>query len=179
MSGKVFLPPPVQMKPDVTVTVTLPASDDGVVSYLAAAPADHRHSFAGSGLPFQSEQMAMDRTPNCGELKGGGGSKVVVRLHQPNSYRHQDRVVPPSIHLIWREGGRLRKAVRQLSRPIHSRALSYHPARCVQHATFYEGTHELEVRGQEAVLRSGGYDGGPRNDATSSQAEFWGDRPRL
>jgi len=44
---------------------------------------------------------------------------------------------------------------------------------------FYDGTHELEVRGQEEVLRSGGYGAGPDYDASSSASDFWGDRPRL
>jgi hypothetical protein len=39
----------------VTVNITMPKTDDGELSYIAAAPADHRHSYAGSGLPFQSE----------------------------------------------------------------------------------------------------------------------------
>ena len=48
--------------------------------------------------------------------------------------------------------------MRCLGRGIHSRARTYHPSRCAAKAGFYAGAHELEVRGQEAVLRAGGYD---------------------
>ena len=158
----------------------MPRTDDGELEYIAAAPADHRLSYSGSGLPFQSETHAMDRTPNHGTIRGAGGAKVDIDLHYPNSFRDsRGWIVPPALHLSWRQGGKTMSAVSYLGLGIHSRALTYHPSRCAAKAAFYEGTHELEVRGQEAVLRSGGYDGGPRYDGHSSAAHFWGDRPRL
>lgn len=164
----------------VTVNITMPRTDDGELSYIAAAPADHRHSYAGSGLPFQSETHAMDRTPNAGVVRGSAGAVVPVQLYWPNSFRDsRGFVVPPAIHLSWRSGGRELAQVAHLGPGIHSRALSDHPSRCALRAGFYAGTHELEVRGQEAVLRAGGYDGGPKYAATDAPSQFWGDRPRL
>ena len=91
----------------VTVNITMPKTDDGELSYIAAAPADHRHSYAGSGLPFQSETHAMDRTPNAGVVRGPAGKVVPVELYWPNSFRDSSTgvIVPPAIHLSWRSGG--------------------------------------------------------------------------
>ena len=166
--------------PNVTVAITMPVSDDDRIEYIASAPADHRTSYSGSGLPFQSETQAMDRTPNAGVIKGAAGSTQSITINWPNSFRDtRGWVVPPALHLSWRQGGKQVSAVRYLGKGIHARGVTNHPSRCATKAMFYAGTHELEVRGQEAVLRSGGYDGGPRYAATSSPAEFWGDRPRL
>ncbi len=160
--------------------MTLPASDGDRVEWSAAAPPDYRHAFAGSGLPFPSETAALDRTPNRGVLKGPARSVRTASLWYPNSYRDsRGWIVPPSIQLTWRKGDRVLRAIQALGPAIPHRALSHHPARCARHAMFYDGTHELEVRGQEAVLRSGGYGAGPPYDATSPASDFWGDRPRL
>jgi hypothetical protein len=169
------------MSRKVTVNITMPNTDDGEMSYIAAAPADHRHSYAGSGLPFQSETHAMDRTPNVGVVRGSAGKVVPVELYWPNSFRDSSTgvIVPPAIHLSWRFGGQELAQVKHLGPGIHSRALSYHPSRCALKADFYAGTHELEVRSQEEVLRAGGYDGGPKYTALDAPSEFWGDRPRL
>ena len=42
---------------------------DGVLNYLAAAPADHITSYTGSGLAFPNEEVAFDNTPNKGKMK--------------------------------------------------------------------------------------------------------------
>lgn len=173
------------MPADLLVTLTVPAAaDGGELHYVAPAPADHRHSFAGSGLPFPSARAAMDRTPNRGTLVAAPGSAVTVALHYPNAYRAPcGAVVPPAVHLEWREGGRLRRLTRTLGPRVPHRALTHHPARCPLKAAFYAGTHALEVRGQEAVLRAGAYPdahgGGRARGAAASAALEWGGRPRL
>lgn len=164
----------------IDVSVTMPKSDDGVVEWTAAAPPDYRHAFAGSGLPFQSETAALDRTPNRGVIDGPAGSLRTVTMWYPNSYRGPGGwIVPPSIHMAWRSNGQLMRSVTAVGPAVPHRALTYHPARCAHKAAFYEGTHELEVRGQEAVLRSSGYGAGPAYDGTSPAHAFWGERPRL
>lgn len=164
----------------IDVRVTMPVADGGVVEWTAAAPPDYRLAFAGSGLPFQSERAALDRTPNYGTVSGPPFTVQTVRMWYPNSYRDvRGWVVPPAVHLTWRTDGQLMHAVRQVGPAVQHRAVTHQPARCAAGATFYAGTHELEVRGQEAVLRSGGYGAGPDYDGVSPAAAFWGDRPRL
>lgn len=164
----------------IQVTVTLPQADGDVVEWTAAAPPDYRHAFAGSGLPFQSKSAALDRTPNRGTLAGAGGQVKTVLMWYPNSYRDpRGYIVPPSIELTWRSNGREMSAIKQIGPAVRHRALSHHPARCATKAMFYDGTHELPVRTQEDVLRSGGYGAGPSYDAMSGASDFWGLRPRL
>ena len=168
------------MRPNVTVNIRMPTADGQTLHYIAAAPADHRLGYSGSGLPFQSENQAMDHTPNKGTIHGRKGAVVAVKIYWPNSFRDtQGFVVPPAIHLMWTQDGKDMAAVKHLGPSIHSRAISYHPSRCALHADFYAGTHELEVRGQEAILMAGGYDAGPRYTDFDAPSKFWGDRPRL
>ena len=56
-----------------------------MVEYIAAAPADHRSSYAGSGLPFPNPEMAYDNTPNSGAVKTTNGY-FEIRISYPNSF---------------------------------------------------------------------------------------------
>jgi len=164
----------------IELALQMPDSDDGTLHYIAAAPPDYRTSFAGSGLPFQNERAAMDLTPTEGTLSGAPGAVQKIDILYPNSYRDsRGWVVPPAVHLSWRQGGAWKRAIRFLGPAIPHRALSYEPSRCARKIMFYAGTHELPVRGQEAILRSGGFDGGPAYTAASPAYDFWGLRPRL
>jgi hypothetical protein len=74
-------------KHDTQVTVrfanVLPG---GTVHYLAAAPADYRTTFTGSGLPFHNLAQAFGETPNTGTCTVDGTGGCVIHLLKPNSF---------------------------------------------------------------------------------------------
>ena len=165
------------MLPDTKVHITVPVdATDGLVHYLAAAPADHRTNFTGSGLPFTSFRAAVDRTPNSGVVRGQPGQTVEIELYYPNAYRDSEHgVVPPALHVAWQTpDDDWQTNVMLLGPRIPFRALTHHPLRARLDRMFYDGTHELEVRTQEQVLRESGY---PRKHEQPDNV--WGTRPRL
>lgn len=165
------------MIPDIKVNITVPLNAmNGTVHYLAAAPADHRTNFSGSGLPFPSFRAAVDRTPNSGIVRGQPGQTVEIELYYPNAYRNfENGVVPPAVHIAWKtsEDSWDRK-IMILGPRIPFRALTHNPLRYQLDKMFYDGTHELEVRTQEQVIRESGY---PRKHGEPENV--WGTRPRL
>lgn len=159
------------------VTIPIPAdATDGELHYQAAAPSDFRLAFAGSGLPFPSLRAAVESTPNRGTVRGAPGEPVTITLQYPNSYRDGELgVVGPSIHVAWRRADlEWAREVLPLGPRVPHRSLTYQPQRVALGAMFYDGTHELEVRGQEQVLRESAY---PLRH--QMPADTWGTRPRL
>ena len=167
------------MIPDIRVNITVPIdATDGTVHFVAAAPADHRTNFSGSGLPFPSFRAAVDRTPNVGTVRGMPGQTVEIELYYPNAYRAGGHgVVPPAVHIAWKSMTRPDAWERRtviLGPRIPFRALSHAPKRCTLGKMFYDGTHELDVRSQEHIVRESGY---PRKH--TEPENVWGTRPRL
>ncbi len=58
---------------------------NAIVEYIAASPADHRSSYAGSGLPFPNAEMAYENTPNRGAVKTTNGY-FEIRISYPNAF---------------------------------------------------------------------------------------------
>ncbi len=149
--------------------------DDGRVHYLAAAPPDYRCSYSGSGLPFASPEQAFHATPNVGEVTAPGGTFSIPLLF-PNSYQDARKVVPPTLYLMFRSGGRERRISIRVAEGVPYRLLE-HPGeeqpRPREGAEFY-GVDAQPARSQEQVLRDSEY---PRTNR--AHADFWGARPPL
>lgn len=171
---------------DVIVEVTFKESvDQGRVQWLAAAPPDHRASYAGSGLPFPNPSAAFYGTPNKGILTVdpvmGKGSEP-IRLKMPNSYYVcvGSHLIPPRLYLLYQHHGEKRKISITLSTGIPYRSLSYPPARPLTGAMFYAGGWEMPVRTQEQILRDAAY---PKQNTVgirnASPALHWGLKPPL
>jgi hypothetical protein len=77
------------------------ASGVNKINYHAAAPADLRLSYAGSGLPFATEDMAMFGTPNQGLIETDKDGKFRIELYAPNSYyiNQGTILIPPQVYL--------------------------------------------------------------------------------
>lgn len=172
--------------PDVIVDVTFKELvDQGKVQWLAAAPADHRASYAGSGLPFPNPSAAFYGTPNKGVLTVdpvmGTGSEP-IRLKMPNSYYVcvGSHLIPPRLYLLYQHRGEKRKISITLSTGIPYRSLSYPPARPLTGAMFYAGGWEMPVRTQEQILRDAAY---PKQNVVgirnATPALHWGLKPPL
>lgn len=162
---------------DVTLQVRFKDPVDGDrVRYVAAAPADHRASYSGSGLPFPNLAHALHGTPNRGEARLEGGVATLA-LRLPNAYYAGlgTILVPPKVYLQYHSGGQARFVPIQLTESVPYRLLTYpmHP-RSRQDARFYDGGWELPVRSQEQILRDAAY---PLAQTTPSN--HWGLKPPM
>jgi hypothetical protein len=157
-------------EPDLTLRLVFKeAVDDGRITYLAPAPADHRASFSGSGLPFANPSQAFDDTPNKGTAQLDGNA-VTLHLYTPNAY-HNDfsrKVVDPHVNVMYLSGGKKRDITIHLGHGIPYRSAHYPVER--QDATFYYS--DLPARSQEAILLASGYP-----ETNERPKTFWGLRP--
>lgn len=70
---------------DLSLDITVHLDDNPrTIDYIAAAPADSRTTFTGSGLPFVSLAQAFWKTPNMGTVTVGKDGSAKVNLAFPN-----------------------------------------------------------------------------------------------
>ena len=128
-----------------------PLPQDMTIRWVAAAPADRRTSFSGSGIPFASEQQAFERRQSgtaC-VAKNGGFS---VTLSAPNSYHvsSSERPLPPRLFVFWEaECGSHKLAI-----PIDDAAV---PGRSLRSPVGPYDISYPDVQSQETYLRSSAY----------------------
>ncbi len=69
--------------------------------FWAAAPADRRLSLVGSGLPFATEEQALESTPNQGSFQVTD-KKFEFAVRSPNSYYtcQGNTTVHPSVNIL-------------------------------------------------------------------------------
>ena len=127
---------------------------DGVLNYLAAAPADHMTSYTGSGLAFPNEEVAFDNTPNKGKMKINA-SKFEIDLQMPNSYYTKlfNELTKPELMLKYNTNKETRILRIPIANSIPYRTLTYPYIRTSPE--FYNVA--LPVRTQEQILRDSGY----------------------
>jgi hypothetical protein len=163
----------------VTIEGRITAAIDNMqMHFVAAAPADHRESFTGSGLPFASEEQAFRDTPNHGPVTVSGSGNFKLTCFMPNSYYadFNGTIVGPQVLLLFSSNGKERVVRVRLS-SAHTtpyRSLTYPPQRVAEGASFYESGWRMPVRTQEQVLRDSGYPC-KNNEAPN----FWGLKPPM
>lgn len=163
----------------IVFTVT-PKAKGSRVSYAAAAPAELRSSFSGSGMPFASERQALEDTPNRGVAEQCENGTYTVRIREPNSYYVAlgTALVPPALHVLYAsdEDGRRLHGAAKVAEPIPFRTLTYQALR--SGAGFYKQGIAPDVRSQPDILTASEF---PRQQQQKKQprcaAEFWGGRP--
>jgi len=71
------------------------------IEYRAAAPADLRLSYSGSGLPFATPEQAYDHSPNIGSVETSPEGSFEIELYSPNSYYVCEGIelIRPHVHL--------------------------------------------------------------------------------
>lgn len=149
--------------------------DNGRIHYLAAAPADHRYSFHGSGLPFANPTQAFQHTPNKGVIELQQ-NHFEIKLRYPNSYYVAlgTVLVPPTLTIEYFTSGERRVINIEIANSIPFRLLTY--PRSTTYARdnpfFYKGMETLPVRTQEQILRDAGY---PEKNTVPKN--FWGLKP--
>jgi hypothetical protein len=141
---------------------------DGLVSYIAARPAERRTSYTGSAMPYANYAQAFEGTPNKGEHLIMDGF-VTVNISRPNAfYTCLGRVrVPPTLYIRFKSDGAWKEYAMKLSNGAVHKRLSHPSSR--RDAMFYKSLSELPVRSQERILR----------DSSQSHAaqSFWGLKP--
>jgi hypothetical protein len=146
------------------------------VFFIAAAPAESRSSYTGSGLPFASPPQAFDNTPNQGQVALNTSHQGQIRIKLPNAYYAGlgTYYVPPTLYLKYNNGYMEKLISVKLSDGIPYRMLTY-PIRGTmprKDVTFYQGMWELPVRTQEQILRDAAYP-----DVNKMHPNFWGLKP--
>jgi hypothetical protein len=138
------------------------------VSFAAAACADHRASFTGSGLPFANALHAFENTPNKGTVDVDHNGSFSFHCKMPNAYYIGlgSTYIPPTLYITWNNGEEQKDRSIVLN-GIPFRKLTYPWQRT--DASFYD--KDLPIRSQEQILRDSAY------PAIESTTNFWGLRP--
>lgn len=149
---------------------------DNKVFFIAAAPAEFRASYTGSGLPFANPSQAFHNTENQGHIILDTSREGTIHMSFPNAYYAGlgTDYVPPTLYLVY-DNGYMEKVISvKLSDGIPYRMLTY-PIRGTaprKDTMFYNGVWELPVRTQEQILRDSAYPG-----VNKMHPNFWGLKP--
>lgn len=151
---------------------------DKRIFYIAAAPADHRATYTGSGLPFANQLQAFENTPNVGVVEVNNQNQFEISFMMPNSYQVGlgSVVVPPTIYLEYLDNEKkVRRVSVKVSEGIPYRMLSYPLVpRPRANTNFYDSQFYLPVRSQEQILLDSGY---PKTNTMPKN--HWGLKPPL
>lgn len=144
--------------------------------WYAAAPINGRMSFSGSGLPFPSQEMAFDHTPNIGRGTLDQMGHAEVELILPGSYMDNGKLIPPTLfvydfnnkqtHMFYLRPSTKYRAVTYPSVMIANRSLFYNPTI----------TKEISQMTQAERLVASGYNTMKDNPNTNPIDSFWGYR---
>jgi len=151
--------------------------DDDKLHFIAAAPADHRYSFHGSGLPFANPSQAFLHSQNKGTVEVGVDGTFIIKLRHPNSYYVDlgNKLIPPTLTIKYHTSGERRVIDVQVANQIPYRLLNHPRSNTYirDSPMFYKDTEKLPVRTQEQILRDSGY---PVKNKIPEN--FWGLKPR-
>ena len=164
------------VKGTATGGILLRSGGDIYVKYWAANPPTFGSSYAGSGLPYPTEAVAYENSPNSGVIRCEGGS-FTFKLAYPNSYyKNMGTVlVPPQVRLQYcdKDGKKLSKIYTvKLGNPIPFRTLTWPTQRNWNDGPLYYYNRHLPVRTQEQILANSAY---PAENVMPKN--FWGLRP--
>jgi len=143
---------------------------DADLYYWAADPPDYNTSYVGSGLPFNSKEVAYQNKVNQGVVRTLEGH-YEFKLRYPNSYYEDlgNILVKPCFHIQVKKNKYSSNIDSfYLGEPIPYRNNLYNNKTC----NFYDGKNCLPVRTQEEILRSSGYP-----DINKTPNNFWGNKP--
>lgn len=151
---------------------------DKKIYYIAAAPADYRSSFTGSGLPFYNQIQAFENTPNIGEIHLDEHNSFEIDLMTPNSYMVGlgSVTILPTLYIEYLNKNDISKVITiKVSNGIPYRSLTYPlQPRPRTGPEFYDSQFYLPVRSQEKILMNAGY---PKRNIMSNN--FWSLKPPL
>jgi hypothetical protein len=128
------------------------------IRYIAAAPADYKNTFSGSGFPFVSQLQAFDSTPNFGDIGLTFQNEFKIKLILPNSYAVGlgSIIVPPTLFIMYYNENNQEKLISiKLSDGIPYRHITYPIER--KGPEFYNTQFYLYPMDQWKQLEKSGY----------------------
>jgi hypothetical protein len=143
------------------------------VMYNAANPPTYNSNFSGSGLPYPTEDIAFENTPNRGIVDVVNGDfKITIRY--PNSYyiNMGTLYIPPQIQLMLvdKSGNSISNIkVFKLGEGIPFRTLTWPVQRNWNKGSLFYDNQNLPVRTQYQILLDSAY---PSINKTPNN--FWG-----
>lgn len=150
--------------------------DNNKLYYIAAAPADYRGSFSGSGMPFYNEKQAYDNTPNVGNQIVTKEGAYSIKLVYPNAYYNslEGPIVNPHIKIYFYIKGIQKNIILNFKNRIPFRDIRFYgDGNYRKNVNFYNNTN-LPVRSQEDILISAQYP-----STNTVPPNFWGYKPAL
>lgn len=124
MSGEVFIDGDL-----FTIKGNLRVPETQSLRFWAASPVERRLSLVGSGLPFATEEQAMESTPNQGRFQVGPMGNFEFAVRVPNGYYtcQGNTLVQPHVKILLEP---LRRTyVIQLGPVVPNRSLTSLPGR--------------------------------------------------
>jgi len=146
------------------------------VKYSACNSPTYNGSFSGSGLPFPSEDIAFENTPNRGVAEVVNG-RFKFNIRYPNSYYINIGTVyvPPHVKIILVDSDNNPKSevqVVDLGEGIPFRTLTWPKERDWNKGPLFYENKDLTVRTQYEILLDSAY---PLKNVTPKN--FWGTKP--
>lgn len=147
--------------------------DGDEIAYLAAAPADHITSYAGSGLPFPNKEIAYLNTPNKGTAKLTL-RRFEINILMPNSYCVDmcNELVKPTLLLKYTNNNIVRIIRVPVGNRIPYRSQNYPVQRTGPN--FYSAGSTMPIRSQYQILLDSAY---PK--VNQMPENHWGLKPSI
>ena len=163
------------------VSVSPRPRDGTTIKYVAAAPADRRSSFTGSGLPFANERQAFSNTPNAGEVAGSPQPASIRLPGAPNAYYAGlgTLLIPPHVRVEYvDESGTLRRGAVSLANVVGIPFRTNTYQRMRTGPEFY-GVPDMLARSQPQILQASAFPGTAAVAAAvaANLTEFWRGKP--
>ncbi len=146
--------------------------DNNKIFYYAAAPADYRTTFTGSGLPFHSKSQAFYGTPNIGN-QNLVQNKFSIKLQKPNAYYDNlaGPIIEPCLYIYYFNNNIKKEITVSLKEKIPYRDIRFTDYR---HSVEFYNNQNLPVRTQEQILLDSKYP-----DTNIMSSNFWGLKPPM
>lgn len=160
----------------VSGTVTSNTGSKLFVKYSAANPPTYNSSFSGSALPFPTETVAFENTPNKGSVEVVN-NKFVFSLRYPNSYyKNMGNIyVSPNVKIIVvNEKNEVvsDEVVLNIGEGVPFRTLTWPKSRNWNEGPLFYSNQNLPIRTQNQILLDSAY---PKKNNTPNN--FWGTMP--
>jgi len=148
--------------------------NDIEVKYIAPNKPNRGYSFTGSGQPFPNIDISFSNCKNYGSVKVSNDGTFEFVVDYPNSYYHNNVLVPPSVLIaIYMKG----KCVSKLQQVVLDNIIPYRTTELPPQRNWLDGplfycNRNLKPRTQEQILKENGYP-----TTNKYYPNFWGTLP--
>ena len=148
------------------------------IKYTAANPPTYNSNYSGSGLPFPTEKIAYENTPNRGAVEVVDGT-FSFTIRYPNSYYVNlgTQYIKPNVklELVDKDNNKIGQLkIIELGNGIPFRTLTWPKERNWNKGPLFYKNDNLHIRTQYQILLDSAY---PSDNKVPSN--FWGKKPSL